>query len=149
MFYGQIYSSLLAFRVRRLTWKRILIRHREDVSLEGGGHAEIQKQRKFSTLEEKCFDAHGPRGNHMDLGQLYQFLEQKGCADIFQMYFGVEGHQVTIGASDYISKLILITDSLAVLQLLIREGIDYLCLIRRIQFSTKTNIQFNLSNESD
>ncbi|KAM6310243.1 RWD domain-containing protein 2B [Aegotheles albertisi] len=79
-------------RVRRLTWKRILIRHREDVSLEGGGHAEIQKQRKFSTLEEKCFDAHGARGNHMDLGQLYRFLEEKGCADIFQMYFGVEGH---------------------------------------------------------
>ncbi|XP_050187272.1 RWD domain-containing protein 2B isoform X1 [Myiozetetes cayanensis] len=79
-------------RVRRLTWKRILIRHREDVSLEGGGHAEIQSQRKFSTLEEKCFDAHGARGNHMDLGQLYHFLEEKGCADIFQMYFGVEGH---------------------------------------------------------
>ncbi|NXF09755.1 RWD2B protein, partial [Smithornis capensis] len=79
-------------RVRRLTWKRILIRHREDVSLEGGGQAEIQNQRKFSTLEEKCFDAHGARGNHMDLGQLYHFLEEKGCADIFQMYFGVEGH---------------------------------------------------------
>ncbi|KAM6382323.1 RWD domain-containing protein 2B isoform 3-T5 [Alca torda] len=79
-------------RIRKLTWKRILIRHREDVSLEGGGHAEIQKQRKFSTLEEKCFDAHGARGNHMDLGQLYRFLEEKGCADIFQMYFGVEGH---------------------------------------------------------
>lgn len=84
--------SPIAFRVRKLTWKRILIRHREDVSLEGGGHAEIQKQRKFSTLEEKCFDAHGARGNHMDLGQLYRFLEEKGCADIFQMYFGVEGH---------------------------------------------------------
>ncbi|KAM6420093.1 RWD domain-containing protein 2B isoform 2-T6 [Pluvialis apricaria] len=79
-------------RVRKLTWKRILIRHREDVSLEGGGHADIQKQRKFSTLEEKCFDAHGARGNHMDLGQLYRFLEEKGCANIFQMYFGVEGH---------------------------------------------------------
>ncbi|NXS52551.1 RWD2B protein, partial [Brachypteracias leptosomus] len=79
-------------RVRRLTWKRILVRHREDVSLEGGGHTEIQNQRKFSTLEEKCFDAHGARGNHMDLGQLYHFLEEKGCADIFQMYFGVEGH---------------------------------------------------------
>ncbi|XP_014793697.1 PREDICTED: RWD domain-containing protein 2B isoform X2 [Calidris pugnax] len=79
-------------RVRKLTWKRILIRHREDVSLEGGGHAEIQKQRKFPALEEKCFDAHGSRGNHMDLGQLYRFLEEKGCADIFQMYFGVEGH---------------------------------------------------------
>ncbi|XP_062454203.1 RWD domain-containing protein 2B [Rhea pennata] len=79
-------------RIRRLTWKRILIRHREDVSLEGGGCDEIQKQRKFSALEEKCFDAHGSRGNHMDLGQLYHFLEEKGCADIFQMYFGVEGH---------------------------------------------------------
>ncbi|OPJ66503.1 RWD domain-containing protein 2B isoform A [Patagioenas fasciata monilis] len=79
-------------RVKRLTWKRILIRHREDVSLEGGGHADIQKHRKFSTLEEKSFDAHGARGNHMDLGQLYHFLEEKGCADIFQMYFGVEGH---------------------------------------------------------
>ncbi|XP_009071777.1 PREDICTED: RWD domain-containing protein 2B [Acanthisitta chloris] len=79
-------------RIRRLTWKRILIRHREDVALEGGGHDEIQKQRKFSTLEEKCFDAHGARGNHMDLGQLYNFLEEKGCADIFRMYFGVEGH---------------------------------------------------------
>lgn len=79
-------------RIRRLTWKRILIRHREDISLQGGCLAEIQKQRKFSTLEEKCFDAHGARGNHMDLGQLYQFLEEKGCADIFQMYFGVEGH---------------------------------------------------------
>ncbi|KGL81722.1 RWD domain-containing protein 2B, partial [Tinamus guttatus] len=79
-------------RIRRLTWKRILIRHREDVSLKGGTCDEIQKLRKFSTLEEKCFDAHGSRGNHMDLGQLYHFLEEKGCADIFQMYFGVEGH---------------------------------------------------------
>lgn len=87
-----IHISPIAFRVKRLTWKRILIRHREDVSLEGGGHADIQKHRKFSTLEEKCFDAHGARGNHMDLGQLYHFLEEKGCADIFQMYFGVEGH---------------------------------------------------------
>ncbi|NWI93835.1 RWD2B protein, partial [Pitta sordida] len=79
-------------RVRRLTWKRILIRHREDFPLEGGGQAEVQSQRKFSTLEEKCFDAHGARGSHMDLGQLYRFLEEKGCSDIFQMYFGVEGH---------------------------------------------------------
>uniref|UniRef100_K7GGF4 RWD domain containing 2B n=1 Tax=Pelodiscus sinensis TaxID=13735 RepID=K7GGF4_PELSI len=77
-------------RVRRLTWQRILIRHREDISLDGS-HAEMQKQRKFLTFEEKAFDAHGVRGNHMDLGQLYHFLDEKGCADVFQMYFGVEG----------------------------------------------------------
>ncbi|CAM4419015.1 RWD domain-containing protein 2B [Caretta caretta] len=77
-------------RIRRLTWRRILIRHREDISLDGS-HAEMQKQRKFSSFEEKVFDAPGTRGKHMDLGQLYHFLDEKGCADVFQMYFGVEG----------------------------------------------------------
>ncbi|XP_067421732.1 RWD domain-containing protein 2B [Emydura macquarii macquarii] len=77
-------------RLRKLTWRRILIRHREDISLDGS-RAEMQKQRKFSSFEEKVFDAHGTRGNHMDLGQLYHFLDENGCADIFQMYFGVEG----------------------------------------------------------
>uniref|UniRef100_A0A8D0L847 RWD domain containing 2B n=1 Tax=Sphenodon punctatus TaxID=8508 RepID=A0A8D0L847_SPHPU len=77
-------------RIRRLTWQRILIRHREDFSLEGTD-AEMQTLRKFPAFEEKVFDAHGARGNHMDLGQLYHFLDEKGCADVFQMYFGVEG----------------------------------------------------------
>ncbi|XP_053165490.1 RWD domain-containing protein 2B [Hemicordylus capensis] len=77
-------------RIRRLSWQRILIRHREDIRLEGT-EAEMEKQRKFSAFEEKIFDAHGTRGNHMDLGQLYHFLLENGCADVFQMYFGVEG----------------------------------------------------------
>ncbi|XP_069492470.1 RWD domain-containing protein 2B [Ambystoma mexicanum] len=81
-------------RVRRLTWKRILIRHREDIPLDVKSadlNTEIQKQRKFSHFEEKIFDVHGTRGNHMDLGQLYQFLNEKGCAEVFPMYFGIEG----------------------------------------------------------
>ncbi|XP_075707072.1 RWD domain-containing protein 2B [Rhinoderma darwinii] len=80
-------------RIRKLTWKRILIRHREDVQLSSSASEtqEIQKLRKFPGLEEKAFDVHGARGNHMDLGQLYQFLQEKGCADIFPMYFGIEG----------------------------------------------------------
>ncbi|KAM4044890.1 RWD domain-containing protein 2B isoform 1-T2 [Anomaloglossus baeobatrachus] len=81
-------------RIRKLTWKRILIRHREDVPLSSstsGTQTEIQKLRKFPALEEKAFDVHGSRGNHMDLGQLYQFLQEKGCAEVFPMYFGIEG----------------------------------------------------------
>lgn len=81
-------------RIRKLTWKRILIRHREDVQLccsASETQAEIQKLGKFPALEEKVFDVHGSRGNHMDLGQLYQFLQEKGCADVFPMYFGIEG----------------------------------------------------------
>ncbi|KAM3934650.1 RWD domain-containing protein 2B isoform 1-T2 [Leptodactylus fuscus] len=81
-------------RIRKLTWKRILIRHREDVPLSSSAskaETEIQKLRKFPALEEKAFDVHGSRGNHMDLGQLYQFLQEKGCAEVFPMYFGIEG----------------------------------------------------------
>ncbi|KAM9037103.1 RWD domain-containing protein 2B [Sarcophilus harrisii] len=77
-------------RLRRLSWKRILIRHREDITFDGT-HDEMQKQRKFFNFEEKVFDTNGNRGNHMDLGQLYQFLSAKGCADIFRIYFGIEG----------------------------------------------------------
>ncbi|XP_030060146.1 RWD domain-containing protein 2B [Microcaecilia unicolor] len=81
-------------RIRRLTWQRILIRHREDIPLIGTSSditTGIQKQKKFPPFEEKLFDVHGTRGNHMDLGQLYHFLNEKGCAEVFQMYFGIAG----------------------------------------------------------
>jgi len=51
----------------------------------------MEEQRKFSIFEEKAFNVHGARGNHMDFGQLYQFLNARGCGDVFQMFFGVEG----------------------------------------------------------
>lgn len=81
-------------RVKVLTWKRIMIRHREDFPLDGqpGTTEEIVTSlRRFSGFEEAMFDPHGNRGNHMDLGQLYQFLNDKGCGDVFQLYFGIEG----------------------------------------------------------
>ncbi|XP_006008717.1 RWD domain-containing protein 2B [Latimeria chalumnae] len=81
-------------RIRRLNWKRILIRHREDIPLDNTCthvDTEIEKHRKFPSFEENVFDVHGSRGNHMDLGQLYQFLNEKGCGEVFQLYFGIEG----------------------------------------------------------
>lgn len=83
-------------RVKVLTWKKIMIRHREDVPLAGrpedGGEARtLDSLRKFSGFEEAMFDPHGNRGNHMDLGQLYHFLHERGLRDVFQMYFGIEG----------------------------------------------------------
>ncbi|XP_022371650.1 RWD domain-containing protein 2B isoform X1 [Enhydra lutris kenyoni] len=77
-------------RLRKLNWKRILIRHREDIPFDGTND-KVERQRKFSSFEEKVFGVNGARGNHMDFGQLYQFLNAKGCADVFQMFFGVEG----------------------------------------------------------
>lgn len=77
-------------RLRKLNWKRILIRHREDTPFDGTND-EMERRRKFSVFEEKVFSVNGARGNHMDFGQLYQFLNAKGCGDVFQMFFGVEG----------------------------------------------------------
>uniref|UniRef100_A0A3Q2CQ63 RWD domain containing 2B n=1 Tax=Cyprinodon variegatus TaxID=28743 RepID=A0A3Q2CQ63_CYPVA len=87
---------LFYFRVKVLTWKKIMIRHREDITLNHHGEdstpvESIDSLRKFTGFEEAMFDPHGNRGNHMDLGQLYQFLNEKGCCDVFQMYFGIEG----------------------------------------------------------
>ncbi|KAM4589256.1 RWD domain-containing protein 2B [Fundulus diaphanus] len=83
-------------RVKVLTWKKIMIRHREDVTLNRPGEdnerlESMDSLRKFTGFEEAMFDPHGSRGNHMDLGQLYQFLNEKGCCDVFQIYFGIEG----------------------------------------------------------
>lgn len=83
-------------RVKVLTWKKIMIRHREDVPLTGRDEDTREPQtlealRKFSGFEEAMFDPHGNRGNHMDLGQLYHFLHERGLSDVFQMYFGIEG----------------------------------------------------------
>ncbi|KAI1893621.1 hypothetical protein AGOR_G00125600 [Albula goreensis] len=80
-------------RVKVLTWKRIMIRHREDIPLEGQSSEEqnLTSLRRFSGFEETMFDPHGNRGNHMDLGLLYQFLNDRGCGDVFQLYFGIEG----------------------------------------------------------
>ncbi|XP_067896614.1 RWD domain-containing protein 2B [Heterodontus francisci] len=81
-------------RTKRLTWKRILIRHREDATLDitkVDVDTAMQMFRKFTDFEEKIFDVRGNKGNHMDLGQLYQFLNERECGDIFRLYFGVEG----------------------------------------------------------
>nr|XP_045006587.1 RWD domain-containing protein 2B isoform X2 [Jaculus jaculus]XP_045006589.1 RWD domain-containing protein 2B isoform X2 [Jaculus jaculus]XP_045006590.1 RWD domain-containing protein 2B isoform X2 [Jaculus jaculus] len=77
-------------RLRKLNWKRILIRHREDIPFDGTMEA-MERQRKFPNFEEKLFCANPARGNHMDFGQLYQFLNAQGCGEVFQMFFGVEG----------------------------------------------------------
>ncbi|XP_075398501.1 RWD domain-containing protein 2B isoform X1 [Tenrec ecaudatus] len=77
-------------RLKKLNWKRILIRHREDIPFDGTSD-ELERQKKFPSFEEKVFTTHGARGNHMDFGQLYQFLNARGCGDVFQMFFGVEG----------------------------------------------------------
>jgi len=68
-FYYWCFLKKCIFRVKVLTWKRIMIRHREDVPLENGSMEErTDSLRKFTGFHEAIFDPHGTRGNHMDLG---------------------------------------------------------------------------------
>ncbi|XP_077579051.1 RWD domain-containing protein 2B [Stigmatopora nigra] len=76
-------------RVKCLTWKRITVRHREDVSLRRGSDAD--SFRKFDAFREALFD--GGRGKRGDLGSLYRFLQEKDCHHVFQAYFGLEGQR--------------------------------------------------------
>ncbi|XP_010903830.2 RWD domain-containing protein 2B isoform X2 [Esox lucius] len=78
-------------RVKVLTWKKIMIRHREDVDVAEGSLDDVDSLRRFSGFEEAVFDPHGNRRNHMALGQLYHYLNQRGCGYVFQLYFGIEG----------------------------------------------------------
>ncbi|XP_033098519.1 RWD domain-containing protein 2B-like [Anneissia japonica] len=79
-------------RLRRLTWKKISCKHREDIPLEG---REVADLRKFTGFEEKAFNPHsnerGGREYHMDLGMLFKFLEEHDCADVFKILLGVDG----------------------------------------------------------
>ncbi|EDV26854.1 uncharacterized protein TRIADDRAFT_54187 [Trichoplax adhaerens] len=69
-------------RLRRLNWKRITSRHRED---------SYTLQRKFTSFEEVAFSVHGGRNYHMDLGQFSQYLQDHDLGEMFQIIFGVDG----------------------------------------------------------
>ncbi len=74
--------------LRRWNWKSITCRHREDSS--SGGSA-IDEQRRFDGFRELSFDVHGPRGNHLDLGQFRRYLTEHRLEYMFKELFGVEG----------------------------------------------------------
>ena len=75
--------------IRRWQWKKIGMKHREDMDIKG----EVNGLRKFEKFEEKHFEPRQGkgRGAHMDRGLFFQFLEKRGCAEMFQILFGVEG----------------------------------------------------------
>ncbi|ELT98431.1 hypothetical protein CAPTEDRAFT_124827 [Capitella teleta] len=77
-------------RIRRMTWKSIKMKDREDVEI---GDKSVDDFRKFEKLEEKYFDPRQGkgRGAHSDRGMLFHYLEEHGCGAIFLVYFGVDG----------------------------------------------------------
>lgn len=67
-------------RLKSLPWKSIKCRTREIIC-----------KRVFEDFKELCFQPHGARNYHMDLGLFYNFLVENGLGRMFKEIFGVEG----------------------------------------------------------
>lgn len=76
------------FKVKSMPWKKIICRKQENVPT--GGVA-IDKLRKFVGFKEVAFQSQNLTSKHMNMGDLYKFLDQHGCAYAFKEYFGVDG----------------------------------------------------------
>lgn len=72
--------------LRRWNWKSITCRKREVMQPSQDG---INHYRRFVGFQELSFDIHGPRGNHLDLGQFKKYLEEHQLDCVFKDLFGV------------------------------------------------------------
>jgi len=68
-------------RLRRLNWKRLSCKVKEQC-----------EKRVFHHFEELCFDCHGGRDYHMDMGKFFTFLNENNLGHMFKELFGIEGH---------------------------------------------------------
>jgi hypothetical protein len=74
--------------LRRWNWKSISCRHKELVP----ECSDVSSQRQMVGFQELALVTHGPRGNHMDMGQFRAYLEEHRLGYMFTQLFGVDGH---------------------------------------------------------
>ena len=75
----EFYSTL-----RRWNWKSITCRKKEIVA------ADVLTERKFEGFCELDLETHGPRSNHMNMGQFRDYLQKHGLEYMFKELFGIE-----------------------------------------------------------
>lgn len=75
--------------IKSMNWKRIFCKYTED----GGKNRNTFL--KFDQFEEKVFQNNSIKCNHMDMGELFKFLEVHKCGYVFKELFGVEAKAST------------------------------------------------------
>lgn len=68
-----------------MNWKKIFCKVVEEDQLEEG-----RAFLKFEKFEEVVFQNSGVKFNHMDMGELFRFLEERSLGYIFKDLFGVD-----------------------------------------------------------
>ena len=71
-------------RLRRLSWKRMSCVHKDSFSDSSNW------KRTFNNFEELCFDAHGGRDYHMNMGKFHIFLKEHNLGQMFTILFGIK-----------------------------------------------------------
>uniref|UniRef100_A0A8D8ZPI5 RWD domain-containing protein 2A n=1 Tax=Cacopsylla melanoneura TaxID=428564 RepID=A0A8D8ZPI5_9HEMI len=88
------------YRIRNMTWKRILCKKVEEINLEATNESAddiinvFDTHRKFEGFKEIAFynsKSNMKQDYHMDMGEFFKFLTEKQCAYMFKEYFGFEG----------------------------------------------------------
>lgn len=78
-------------QVKSMNWKRIVCKKLETEKTKS--KEELASLRKFSSFEEISFESgkNKSREFHMDMGELFRYLQEHKCEDIFREYFGISG----------------------------------------------------------
>lgn len=71
--------------IKAMNWKRIFVKIHEDCS-----ESDRDTFLKFPKFEEIAFQNGHQRSSHMDMSELFKYLEGHGCGYIFKQLFGVE-----------------------------------------------------------
>ncbi|XP_012268251.2 RWD domain-containing protein 2A isoform X1 [Athalia rosae] len=72
-------------RIKAMNWQKILVKYKEDESLENNN---LDNHRKFSTFQEISFPS---SDRHNDMGELYRYLTEHNVQYVFKELFGLEG----------------------------------------------------------
>lgn len=78
-----------------MNWKKIICKKKEVERLNNLINLEVL--RKFKNFQEITFESAKNKSRdhptHIDMGELYRYLDEHNCSYVFQDYFGVSGRK--------------------------------------------------------
>ncbi|KAK4316794.1 hypothetical protein Pmani_012052 [Petrolisthes manimaculis] len=80
-------------KVRSWNWQKILVKKREEEDHPGSSH-DLATFRRFPTFQELGTDNSirvKSGGTHVNMGDVFRYLDEHGCGYVFRDYFGING----------------------------------------------------------
>jgi len=74
--------------VRNWNWKKITVKIQEEFDVQS--EDDVEQRKTFTKFEEIGLVKECHRGNHMDMGEFFKYLEVYQCTWVFKELFGIE-----------------------------------------------------------